>query len=94
MTQEEFNAILENHKKWLEENGGERANLNGETIPKIKAAIEGAEEICKEQGSVKLQKSVAACKEGIYQFLEVNSELLESFDKVVEYYKKTDAALN
>mgnify|MGYP006948517363 FL=1 len=27
MTQEEFNAILENHKKWLEENGGERANL-------------------------------------------------------------------
>ena len=68
--------------------------FNGETIPKIKAAIEGAEEICKEQGSVKLQKSVAACKEGIYQFLEVNSELLESFDKVVEYYKKTDAALN
>lgn len=68
--------------------------FNGETIPKIKAAIDGAEEICKEQGSVKLQKSVAACKEGIYQFLEVNSELLESFDKVVEYYKKTDAALN
>ena len=29
MTQEEFNAILENHKKWLEENGGERANLKG-----------------------------------------------------------------
>lgn len=29
MTQEEFNAILENHKKWLEENGGERANLSG-----------------------------------------------------------------
>lgn len=23
MTQEEFNAILENHKKWLEGNGGE-----------------------------------------------------------------------
>ena len=29
MTQEEFNAILENHKKWLEGNGGERANLKG-----------------------------------------------------------------
>lgn len=29
MTQEELNAILENHKKWLERNGGERANLKG-----------------------------------------------------------------
>ena len=29
MTQEEFNAILENHKKWLEGNGGERADLKG-----------------------------------------------------------------
>lgn len=29
MTQEELNAILENHKKWLEGNGGERANLSG-----------------------------------------------------------------
>lgn len=29
MTQEELNAILENHKKWLEGNGGERANLKG-----------------------------------------------------------------
>ena len=27
MTQEELNVILENHKKWLEENGGQRANL-------------------------------------------------------------------
>ena len=32
MTQEEFNAILENHKKWLEENGGERANLKGANL--------------------------------------------------------------
>ena len=29
MTQEELNVILENHKKWLERNGGERANLKG-----------------------------------------------------------------
>ena len=32
MTQEEFNAILENHKKWLEGNGGERANLKGANL--------------------------------------------------------------
>ena len=32
MTQEEFNAILENHEKWLEENGGERANLKGANL--------------------------------------------------------------
>lgn len=29
MTQEELNAILENHKKWLQRIGGERANLSG-----------------------------------------------------------------
>ena len=32
MTQEELNAILENHKKWLEGNGGERANLKGANL--------------------------------------------------------------
>ena len=32
MTQEELNTILENHKKWLEENGGERANLKGANL--------------------------------------------------------------
>jgi hypothetical protein len=32
VTQEEFNAILENHKKWLEGNGGERANLKGANL--------------------------------------------------------------
>lgn len=29
MTQEELNVILENHKKWLQRIGGERANLSG-----------------------------------------------------------------
>lgn len=29
MTQEELNVILENHKKWLQGIGGERANLSG-----------------------------------------------------------------
>lgn len=28
MTQEELNVILENHKKWLQRIGGERANLS------------------------------------------------------------------
>ena len=28
MTQEKLNVILENHKKWLEGNGGQRANLS------------------------------------------------------------------
>nr|DAP42725.1 MAG TPA: pentapeptide repeat protein [Caudoviricetes sp.] len=32
MTQEKLNAILENHKKWLEGNGGERANLKGANL--------------------------------------------------------------
>lgn len=32
MTQEELNVILENHKKWLQRIGGERANLSGENL--------------------------------------------------------------
>lgn len=32
MTQEELNVILENHKKWLQRIGGERANLSGANL--------------------------------------------------------------
>lgn len=68
--------------------------FGGDTIPNIKAAMEGTEEICKEQGSVKLQKSVAACKEGVYEFLKATEELIETLDKLIEYYNKTNEALN
>ena len=41
MTQEELNVILDKHKKWLnDEEGGERANLNGADL--CRAYLHGA----------------------------------------------------
>lgn len=48
MTQEELNVILENHKKWLQRIGGERANLSGANLygAKLGGAKLGGAKLC------------------------------------------------